>query len=121
MTSIGERIKSARKKNNMTQEQLAIALNTTKAAISRYESGARKPNIEQIRKICIATNTYVSDLVDPEYWKSVPQYEAKAAFAENPNIMILCGLFEQLNEAGQQKAIEHLEDLLGVEKYRKQV
>lgn len=124
MVSIGEKIKAARIKSGLTQEQLAAAINTSKAAVSRYEADKRKPNIEQLRKIAIATNTTVSDLVEEigeSYWKSLPKYEIEAAFSTNPNQEIICGLFEQLNEVGQQKAIERLEELVEVAKYRKLV
>lgn len=119
MSTLGERIKAARIRSGMTQEQLAAVLNTTKAAVSRYEAGKREPHLEQLSKIAKATNTYVSELVDPGYWTRVPDYEKEASFSNNPQQVILCALFEQLNEAGQQKAIERLEDLLEVAKYRK--
>lgn len=35
----GERIKKLRERNNLTQEQLAKRLNTTKQTISKYEKG----------------------------------------------------------------------------------
>ena len=119
LSTLGERIKAARIKCDMTQEQLAAALDTTKAAVSRYEAGKREPNLEQLRKIAKATNTTVSELVDEGYWSKVPKYEYEASFSNNPQQVILCGLFDQLNEVGQQKAIERLEELLEVAKYRK--
>lgn len=38
------RLKSTRKKNNLTQEQLAEKLSLNKQAISQYERGVRRPN-----------------------------------------------------------------------------
>lgn len=119
MSTLGERIKAARIKSGMTQEQLAAVLDTTKAAVSRYEAGKREPNLHQLCKIAKATKTTVSELVDEGYWTQVPKYEFEASFSNNPQQVILCGLFEQLNEIGQQKAIERLEELLEVAKYRK--
>jgi transcriptional regulator with XRE-family HTH domain len=119
MSTLGERIKAARIKSGMTQEQLAAVLDTTKAAVSRYEAGKREPNLHQLSKIAIATKTTVSELVEDGYWAQVQKYEFEASFSDNPQQVILCGLFEQLNEIGQQKAIERLEDLLEVAKYRK--
>ncbi len=52
MESMGDRIRIARKGKNMSQEELATAVGSTKAAISRYESGKRQPRIEQL--LCIA-------------------------------------------------------------------
>lgn len=117
MQTLGERIKAARITSGMTQEQLAEALDTTKAAISRYEAGKREPNIELLRKIALATKTTVSELVEDGYWSERPKYELRAVFSQNPNLEIAIGLFNQLNKVGQQKAIEQLEDLLEISKY----
>ena len=45
---IGARIKKLRKKQNVTQEQLAEALGVTNQAISRWESESGYPDIEYI-------------------------------------------------------------------------
>ena len=121
MSKLGDNIKAARIRCSMTQEQLANVLNTSKAAISRYESGKRMPNIEQLSKIALATNTTVSELVEPGYWTNAPEYEKAAAFSSNPKKEILCGLFDQLNEMGQQRAMDDLADLVEIQKYRKPV
>lgn len=51
MPTLGQQLKALRVKNGMTQEQLAEKLNTTKAAISRYERDQRQPRLEQISEI----------------------------------------------------------------------
>lgn len=51
MPTLGEQLKALRVKKGMTQEQLAQKLNTTKAAISRYEKNHRQPRLEQISEI----------------------------------------------------------------------
>ena len=51
MPTLGQQLKALRVKNGMTQEQLAQKLNTTKAAISRYEKDQRQPRLEQITEI----------------------------------------------------------------------
>lgn len=43
------RLRALRKEKNMTQEELAKLINTTKANISKYETGRVEPNIETIR------------------------------------------------------------------------
>ena len=40
---IGEKIKTMRTSRNLTQEQLAAAINVSPSAIAMYESGNRKP------------------------------------------------------------------------------
>ena len=51
MESIGDRIRIARKEKNISQEELAEAIGSTKSAISRYESDKRQPRIEQLQRI----------------------------------------------------------------------
>lgn len=54
MSHLGAAIKAFRKKANLTQDQLAEMLGTTKAAVSRYESGKRTPRYDQIIQIADA-------------------------------------------------------------------
>jgi transcriptional regulator with XRE-family HTH domain len=47
--NIAIRLRALRKEKNMTQEELAKLINSTKANISKYETGKVEPNIETIR------------------------------------------------------------------------
>jgi repressor LexA len=51
MATFSKRMKDLRKQRNITLDDLAIALNTTKATLSRYENDLRTPNIDFIRLI----------------------------------------------------------------------
>ncbi|MDL2310981.1 helix-turn-helix domain-containing protein [Peptostreptococcaceae bacterium OttesenSCG-928-C18] len=51
MTTLHDRLKQLRNKKNLTQKDLAKELNITKAAISNYERGRRKPEYETLKKI----------------------------------------------------------------------
>lgn len=62
MATLGENIKKARIKKGITQEELATALNTTKATISRYELGKREPRSDQLKEIAKALNVTVAYL-----------------------------------------------------------
>lgn len=119
MNTIGGKIKAARKSCGMTQEQLAKRLHTTSAAISRYESGDRRPNLLVLEAIARETGVYVNDLVEPGFWEEVPRYEALASFANNHNRELALSMFSELNEDGQQRAIEYLEMLVASEKYKR--
>lgn len=119
MNTIGENIREARKKCGMTQDQLAAQLHTTKAAISRYELGQRTPNIIMLSRIAKLTGTTVHELVDEGYWGTVPLRERKAAFSDNPDEKLVASMFSELNEEGQQRAIEYLEMLVASEKYKR--
>ena len=55
---LGARIKQARLRAGMTQQQIADLLDKTKAAVSNFENGQNKPSLETI--IAFATETGVS-------------------------------------------------------------
>lgn len=42
--TIGEKLRKIRKENNMTKQELSIALNVPKERIKLYEIGAEKPS-----------------------------------------------------------------------------
>ena len=48
METLGDRLKSLRKENGYTLEQVAEKLNTTKVTLSRYENNLREPKRETI-------------------------------------------------------------------------
>lgn len=68
MISVGERIRQLRTEKGITQEQLAAALNTTKAAISRYELSQRELRFSQAQAIADALGVPVFTL----YGYSIP-------------------------------------------------
>ena len=53
MPTLGEQLKALRAKKRMTQEELAQRLNTTKAAISRYENDQRQPKLEVLTDMAV--------------------------------------------------------------------
>ena len=65
------KIKYYRKKINITQENLAQALNISQGAISHYESGKRDVDLETCRKIAgffviSGVNTSIDDIFPPK-------------------------------------------------------
>lgn len=63
MNHLGERIKKLRLEKEMTQEELAVQLNVTKATISLYENNKRIPTLEKILTIAEVFEVTVDDLV----------------------------------------------------------
>lgn len=126
MATLGERIKSARLREGLTQEELAKAINTTKAAISRYESGKRNPSGGLLEKIAAVLNTtvvelYVGMTADEFTRKSMDEYEAYERELEDYYLpgytKDLVSAFNKLNAEGQRKAIERVEELTEIAKY----
>jgi transcriptional regulator with XRE-family HTH domain len=61
---IGKKIREARKKKNLTQEQLAEIIGVTSTYIGFVEQGQRVPSIKTADKISRALNIRLSDLFD---------------------------------------------------------
>ena len=51
MVSLGDKLKMLRKKNNLTQQQVAERLNVSKAVVSSYELSNRSPSFQTLVKI----------------------------------------------------------------------
>ena len=64
MTSVGKNLKNIRKKNNITQDELAEKLSVTRQAVSNWENGKTEPDIETLTKIAQIFNISIDELVD---------------------------------------------------------
>ena len=62
--SIGNKIYELRKKNNLSQEQLAEKLNVTRQTISKWELNETTPDINQAKEISKIFKISLDDLVD---------------------------------------------------------
>ena len=60
---IGQNIKSARKANGFTQEQIAEHLDISAIHYGRIERGERRPSINQLAKIADNLNTSIETLL----------------------------------------------------------
>ena len=57
------RLSDLRKSKHMNQQKLAFALNTTQAAISKYERGVNEPDIAMLKKLANYFNVSVDYLI----------------------------------------------------------
>ena len=73
---IGARIKELRKKQNVTQEQLAEALGVTNQAVSRWESETGYPDIEYIVPIASFFKVTANYLLDDGSGINISKAEA---------------------------------------------
>ncbi len=65
--SIGQNIKNARKSKGLSQKQLGELLGVSQAAIGQFENEKSTPKIETIKKIAVALDIPVSELVSSEF------------------------------------------------------
>ncbi|MBR2627044.1 MAG: helix-turn-helix transcriptional regulator [Peptococcaceae bacterium] len=79
---LSDKILMLRKKEGMSQEQLAEKLNVSRQAISRWESGSALPDANNIRQLsrvfAVSADYLLNDDVD-EYEKRQPEPEVQAA------------------------------------------
>lgn len=59
-----EKLKELRKKKGLTQEDLASELNVSRQAITKWESGAGAPDIDNLRNIALFFHVSVDYLID---------------------------------------------------------
>lgn len=96
---------------NISQKTLAEKLNVSQAAVTNWVKGKNSPDIETVSEICDFLNIKMSDLL-----------------GENKNLIenlhnekdnALMNKYHQLNESGQAKLMERLDELLEHPKYIK--
>lgn len=123
----GEKIKERRKSAGLTQAALAKKLNVSTSVIGQYETGYRTPKFENLAKIATAIGCPVTDLIGgddyqiptAEEWASVYQQRVPDLSFETKDSREASALlnYRQLNDKGQIKANEYIEDLLEIPKY----
>ena len=67
MATFGEKLKAIRLSRDMSQEDIAKILNTTKQSISRYETGANSPRIDTVDFIADKLGIELSLLINDDY------------------------------------------------------
>ena len=112
----GERIRQLRIQHQMTQEELGAKVGVQKAAIYKYENGLivnlKRSNLEKLAIVLETTPTYLMGLEDDENDSSI--------LSElTPQQSALLSSFDQLNEEGQQKAVDYVDDLVLTGRYKK--
>lgn len=64
--SLGKLIKVLRKKQNMSQEDLASILGVTTSAVSKWETGKNMPDMDMLHKLCVHFNISLDEIYNPE-------------------------------------------------------
>lgn len=94
---------------NVSQKTLSEKLNVSQAAVTNWVKGKNSPDIETVSEICDFLNIKMSDLLGEN--KNINKLD------EKDNSLI--SKYNQLNELGQSKLMERLDELLELPKYRK--
>ena len=114
----GELIKAARKKAGMTQAQLAEKLGISYVGVSQWENDLRNPKLDTLQRIASALGVPVQDLFSD--WEAVDKEEFKRVFLYGEGIKDrIDAALDRLNDEGQEKAAERVEELTEIPKYQK--
>lgn len=124
----GEYIKYLRKEHFMTQRELGELIGVSQQQIAQWENGIKNPKRETIEKIgnaiFLTNQEFKFDLA---FWEhsmieneTMGQQTIKKERENNKNIKEnqLINNFHKLNDAGKDKAIEHVEILAKIPEYR---
>lgn len=63
---LGAMVRTNRKQQGLTQEQLAEKLNTTKQYVSNFENGRQSCSVDKLVEISVALNCYLDIKLTPK-------------------------------------------------------
>ena len=124
--TMGEQIKEARKKKNIAQMDLAKMLGVNQTMISQWERGTSNPKLTTLHRIAEALEVSIYELLGDNERELFVEGEASALFhglgkhySFSHGEQNLISAFSELNEMGQQVAIERVKELAKIPDYQK--
>lgn len=138
----GERIRTARKKAGLTQRELGKRLGLSFQSIAQWENDLRNPKRETLQRIALALNVPISELCSDELMEVFDMSDRShklfeetrdllgqyaLALEQEQAISVLGGArierivyaLDKMNDEGQSKAVERVEELTEIPKYQK--
>ena len=108
--------------NGKKQVDMAKDLNISKATISSWMNGTRVPRMETIDLLCDYFHCKRTDIMEdykpkPSFTFDDPTQDAIISLSADKGWHILTIGYEKLNDAGRERLLSCLEDLLEVERY----
>lgn len=114
----GQRIQKARKEAKLSQKELGEKLGVSASMIGQYENDLRNPKSETLNKIAEALGVHPNQLRnDHMFWFEDFAFLGDGSKSNREADLLLS--FYQLNDEGQQKAVERVEELTEIPKYKK--
>lgn len=113
MEKIGINIQNERKRNQMSQKELAAELNLTSSSVSNWEKGKSLPDIGNLIELCKIFNVSSDELlgIKPVEFKNRP----KSSISTHPETELeedLIENFRKLNKENKYRSITNVIDLL---------
>lgn len=134
--TIGEQIKTFRKKLGFTQKQLAERCEVAEITIRQYESNKRQPRIEQLQKIASVLEVPIWTLLGiskqdallaygNDYYNQTGYETSELSRFIKKDILYethfskLKKAYNSLNSSGQKEAVKRVEELTEIPRYTK--
>lgn len=133
-------IRTARKAAGVSQDELALFLGVNRATISKYETGVIEPSVSQLVQIANYLEIDFGEFLDGETYQLYQAHKSgfdagvrseqisnmalrsvfePDGYSFSESEMLLVKAFSDLNPEGQQKAVERVEELTEIPKYKK--
>lgn len=116
MSKFSDKFKELRKSRNLSQQQLADYLHTSKSSVNMYERGEREPGLEMLEAIADYFN------VDMDYLMGKAEIANQALSSvpfPNANEQELLTIYRNVNEDGQDYIMQTARMVEGTERYRR--
>lgn len=115
--TFGQRLKELRKQSNISQAELAKAINRSRPTIAGYEIGDRLPDIETLKKISEYFNVSIDDLLcktnthnlEPNYSKQLDGRLRR--LLNNPEMLVAFKGLEDMTDEEKEGLITYLETM----------
>ena len=111
--TVGAVIKFLRKRDGMTQQELADMLGIQKSSVQKYERGSvQNLKLETIQKLCEIFQVAPYAFVYPDVWKRYQKFYAGDTIMYEVKV-----LYTVLTTEGRQKTINYMKDLSQIKQY----
>lgn len=129
--TFSEILKQIRIKKGFSQKEIAERLGVSQPSYAQYENGKRKPKIETLKRIASALNVSLEEfMTDSELslFESMANLYLQSGFGveelesleeHTPQEKYLMIKFRELNDNGQKKATDYIDDLSKIPEYKK--
>lgn len=125
--TLGQKIKQIRQGRKITQKQLADKIGKSFSSVQKYEMDLATPPINTLEKIadalCVPFSVLLNDGSEVlEISKSGITYTFPDDDPDEDLFLLdeIKFLFRRLNESGQNKAVERVEELTEIPRYQRQ-